>query len=612
MQMEFNTMRLVLLTIMTAFFVFPLFAQVDLLVQDTPQLFGLWYSESDWGDFDNDMDLDLIMNGYGAGGASGDGFHKFYRNDGNSTFTLLDTGILGTGNGSVRFADFDGDNDLDALVCGQYVMSVDTTRVYINNAGVFTDCGFNFPPRVSSSLSIGDFDCDGDADILMTGGTIDDISNGFVEIYRNDGAFQFTQINVVSPGIRNGNAEFGDYDSDSWLDIAYTGSAGSGNYVAKILHGNSTGIFNEVASLAGLRYSRISWVDTDADGDLDVILSGSFVNEQPSVFKHYLNEGNNTFTEFAQPAVMGERQGDMVWGDINNDGYADIIINGLISNTSWVANVYLYYPQTGLFDSTQIMTYLKYAAMTLGDYNNDNKLDMSLSGYYDYQVYWNNLYQNTCATANTPPSPPADLSEAVNDHDVLLQWGQGADIETPADGLTYNIRVGTTSGGNDIVSSMSDTATGWRKVARPGNAWQRSFYPLFGLADGTYYWSVQSIDNSYAGSAFAAEQTFNIGVVGNNDSLLPVVTNVSNHPNPFNSATEIKFTANISGKVIAGIYNVKGQLVKTLVDADLNAGSHSLAWDGTDDSGKILPSGVYTLRMQNELQTTTHKMMIIK
>ncbi|HPH61125.1 MAG TPA: VCBS repeat-containing protein [Candidatus Syntrophosphaera sp.] len=108
----------------------PVCAQTDYLVVDVDDLFGLWYSESDWGDFDNDGDLDLLMAGYGP--TSGQGYHKFYRNDGNSAFALLDLGITGTGNGSVAFADLDGDNDLDAFVCGQ------SATVWISAASTLT------------------------------------------------------------------------------------------------------------------------------------------------------------------------------------------------------------------------------------------------------------------------------------------------------------------------------------------------------------------------------------------------------------------------------------------------------------------------------------------
>ena len=589
----------------------PVCAQTDYLVVDVDDLFGLWYSESDWGDFDNDGDLDLLMAGYGP--TSGQGYHKFYRNDGNSAFALLDLGITGTGNGSVAFADLDGDNDLDAFVCGQSATGVDFSGIYINEAASFILSDAVIPHRISSSVRFGDYDCDGDLDILLTGGTVDDTSTSFIHIFRNDGDFNFSQVDVNAPGIRYGNADFGDYNNDGWLDIALTGSAGTSNYISKILAGNSEGTFSETgATLPGLRYSRISWYDFDCDGDLDLLLSGSSSNSEPSVFKLFRNDGDDVFTDVPQPNVIGERQGDVAWGDINNDGYPDLIVNGLITTTTYVEKLYLYNPQNGLYEDAQTLTYLKYAAISLGDYDNDGKLDMSVSGHYASGNYWNKLYQNINPAANTAPQPPLALGSEVTGSDVLLSWGSGTDGETPSAGLSYNLRVGTLPGVCDVVSPHADLASGWRKVARPGNAGQRHDYSLRNLPDGTYYWSVQAIDNCFAGSGFAPEQTFTIGAVPVQENLLPALPRVSNHPNPFNPTTRISFTLMSAGKVEVSVFNSRGQKVAILADACLPAGDHSLSWNGTGLNGAILPSGVYDLRVRHGAATLHHRMALIK
>jgi hypothetical protein len=607
-----NPYRFVMVALLVVFTCSPLLAQVDYLTSDVDTLFGLWYSDSDWGDFDNDNDLDLLMAGYGLGGANGQGFMKFYRNDGNSQFALLNTDLVGVGNGTTRFADLDGDNDLDIFICGQALFGVDTTRVYVNNNGVYVDSGFQFPPRVSSSASFGDYDNDGDLDILLTGGTIDDISIAYIQIFRNEGNFNFTQIDVVTPGIRYGNAEFGDYNNDGWLDIAYAGSAGSSNYVTKILKGSSTGTFTELPlTLLGLRYSRVAWVDADCDGDLDLLVSGSFVNESPSVFKFYRNDGNDVFQDFAQPYVLGERQGDMVFGDLNNDGYADLILNGLITTTSTVANVYLYEPTTGTYVDAQTMIYLKYAAMSLGDYNNDGRLDLSLSGHYEYQNYWNYLYQNSYTVNNTPPTAPTGLSAYVTGNNVILSWDAATDMQTPAEGLTYNLRVGTTPGGNEIVSSMADNATGWRKIARQGNCWTRTFYQLNNLSDGTYYWTVQAIDNTFAGSAFAEQPSFTIGVAVDDDTTIPMPI-VSSYPNPFTAATHLNVNLKAAGSLKLEIFNVKGQMVKTLANTSFTIGNHAFTWDGTDENLRKVSAGLYTARLTTTQGTSVKKLMLIK
>ncbi|MCB5247292.1 MAG: FG-GAP-like repeat-containing protein [Candidatus Cloacimonetes bacterium] len=589
----------------------PALAQTDYLVVDVDDLFGLWYSESDWGDYDNDGDLDLLMAGYGP--TSGQGYHKFYRNDGSSVFTLLDLGMTGTGNGSVGFADLDGDNDLDAFVCGQSSTGEDFTGIYINEAGSFVLSDAGIPDRVSSSVRFGDYDCDGDLDILLTGGTVDDTTSGYIHIFRNDGDFNFNQVDVGAPGIRYGNADFGDYNNDGWLDIALTGSAGTSNYISMILAGNSEGTFSEIpVTLPGLRYSRISWYDFDCDGDLDILLSGSSSNSEPSVFKLFRNDGNDVFTDVPQPNVTGERQGDVAWGDINNDGYPDLIVNGLITTTTVVEKLYLFNPQNSLYEDAQTLTYLKYAAVSLGDYDNDGKLDMSVSGHYSSGNYWNKLYQNINPAANTAPQAPSGLASVVAGNSVTLSWDPATDSETPSAGLSYNVRVGTSPGACDIISPLADTATGWRKVARPGNAWQRQDYFVWELADGTYYWSVQAIDNSFAGSGFAPEQTFTIGAVAVQDNIQPAISRLANHPNPFNPSTRISYTLAEPGRARISVYNARGQLVSNLFDEFQTSGDHSLLWNGIDINGAILPSGVYELRIQCAGQLRQHRMALIK
>ena len=104
---------------------------------------------------------------------------------------------------------------------------------------------------------------------------------------------------------------------------------------------------------------------------------------------------------------------------------------------------------------------------------------------------------------------------------VTLRWGTGSDAQTPAVGLTYNVRLGTAPGLADVLAASAEAATGYRQVAAPGNAEQRRFLSFTNLTAGqTYYWSVQTVDGAYAGSAFAPEQSF---VAGASDSVTVTV-----------------------------------------------------------------------------------------
>jgi flagellar hook assembly protein FlgD len=85
-----------------------------------------------------------------------------------------------------------------------------------------------------------------------------------------------------------------------------------------------------------------------------------------------------------------------------------------------------------------------------------------------------------------------------------------------------------------------------------------------------------------------------------------------NYPNPFNPTTDIAFSVNEVGNVKIEVFNVKGQKVKTLVDETRSAGSYNVTWNGLDDNGNDVTSGVYFYRMDTESYSKTNKMILLK
>jgi hypothetical protein len=85
-----------------------------------------------------------------------------------------------------------------------------------------------------------------------------------------------------------------------------------------------------------------------------------------------------------------------------------------------------------------------------------------------------------------------------------------------------------------------------------------------------------------------------------------------NHPNPFNPATTISFTLPDDAQVDLSIYNLQGQLVKTMVSEALDAGIKAVVWNGTDASGNPVASGVYFYRLRAGKSVMTKKMILLK
>jgi len=86
----------------------------------------------------------------------------------------------------------------------------------------------------------------------------------------------------------------------------------------------------------------------------------------------------------------------------------------------------------------------------------------------------------------------------------------------------------------------------------------------------------------------------------------------ANHPNPFNPKTEIRFTVHREGAGSMRIYNVQGELVRTLAEGHMTVGEHVLSWSGETQMGKRAPSGVYFYHFELNGQGETRKMVLLK
>lgn len=99
----------------------------------------------------------------------------------------------------------------------------------------------------------------------------------------------------------------------------------------------------------------------------------------------------------------------------------------------------------------------------------------------------------------------------------------------------------------------------------------------------------------------------------NEDMVAPViVSRISNYPNPFNPNTRITFATSKDAELNVKIYNIKGQSIKNLVNGNVKAGSHTLEWNGTDDNGKPVTSGIYLVKVQGNGYLQSHKMTLMK
>jgi hypothetical protein len=208
-----------------------------------------------------------------------------------------------------------------------------------------------------------------------------------------------------------------------------------------------------VAGFAGVDAGSVAWGDFDNDGRLDFLLAG-FVGVNP-VSQLWRNTGAG-FTQVTIPGLSGHGVGCVAWGDFDNDGSLDFLLTGTTNN--------------------------------------------GLTGVLS------RLWHNTTPVANAPPSAPTGLVLTATTNAVMLSWNSATDDHTPATGLTYNVRAGSTPSGTDLLAAHVNAGNGFRRVPAMGNAMLRHSLPLTGLTNGqTVYWSVQAVDTAFAGGPFATE-----------------------------------------------------------------------------------------------------------
>ena len=298
-------------------------------------------------------------------------------------FTNINAGLPGVQLGSLAWGDFDNDGNLDLVLTGTTngLKSGAVSQVWRNlGNGTFANLHIGLPGVIYSSLALGDFDNDGYLDILLTGET----TNGTVisQIWRNMGNGSFTNINAGLPGISYGAVAWADYDNDGLLDILLTGSE---NYptnsviISQIWRNCGNGIFTNInvglPPLAGA--IAVAWADYDNDGRLDVLLAGGSTSAEISQLWRNVGNGQFTLDSGAGLPVIGFGPA-VAWGDFDNDGNLDILFSATTSTENQVRrNI----AQFGQFNNVSTgLPPSPYGIAAWGDYDGDGFLDILLVG----------------------------------------------------------------------------------------------------------------------------------------------------------------------------------------------------------------------------------------
>lgn len=501
------------------------------------------FSSINWGDYDNDGDLDFVISG--ALDVDGDTFADssvidIYENIGGQFSRLSTSNFYGLHIGAVQFIDIDMDNDLDLITTGQnYVDILEYPLiVYINDDGIFSPVQ-TLEGAIFCSLNTGDFDLDGDLDLLISGVTENEGRQ--TKIFTND-AGTLVNSGISLPGVQNGDAQFADFDKDGNLDILLMGIDNNDDYLLHYYRNTSNG-FELKQEMSGIYYGAFSVSDYDNDGDLDFAVMGDDVEDEYAALL-YTFEGD----AFGTPDTLigvdnASGYSPIDWGDYNNDGYRDLVMAGTDVDFEDVTLLYQNDGTSLTLADEGLRQLGGNTAVGFADFDQDNDMDVIISGSYftedfDYLPAVV-LHRNTIDIVNQKPSAPTSLSanfNATNDS-ISFAWNDGADDLTAAPGLYY-----------------------WLEVTRDSDNQLVLDYPVYGkawtvkLPADNYSWSIRAVDAADVFSDPATSQLVFTSVQN------PVPIDFEIFPNPVTDW--LQFRSSSVDVTHITIYNSLGQVVR--------------------------------------------------
>ncbi|MFN5046212.1 MAG: FG-GAP repeat domain-containing protein, partial [Bacteroidota bacterium] len=377
------------------------FKPKDPLSQEISTLPGMTNARFAWGDYNNDGQLDLAV--IGLGDENVGQVLRIYKNDKGKLVDLQLTNKQ-LKEGDVKWVDIDKDGWLDLIATGQSG-SVPTTVLFKNNEGIF-DITYptTIPPLKNSRMTLGDYDNNGTVDMIITGQ--DAVGEPRSYLLNNDGRGNFSKVDDfnsrgVMPNIYNAELRLIDYDLDGDLDLVYTGVNKQGNAeggirLSSLLDEQSTR-FNQFYGYGlNLKNARFDLGDIDSDGDLDIIVMGTFMDntlEKPitKIIKNFSADSkvqgnyNNQYifnNNYQEIVIDSLDNGDVKFADINNDGLLDISISGLDNKKTPTTRIYINQGGFGNYSllKTLDLPQFRNSAISWGDYNNDGNMDMVITG----------------------------------------------------------------------------------------------------------------------------------------------------------------------------------------------------------------------------------------
>lgn len=381
----------------------------------------------------------------------------------------------GLQNSSYLIADYDLDNDMDIVVSGQHSSGPLTVAMLNDNNFVFTsDAGL---PRAASIIRMGDLDEDGRKELVLSG---NEGADPFFTIYKrknNQWSIAHDSLDIKATAV-----EIFDFDIDGRNDLFVSGRKADNSIVTTMFY-NKANLFFKPEQFGIQIDGHTNVGDVNHDGYFDIMLTG-----KNSLGRSNARRLTNHRSSFTIDSLQNIPQIDRAFiADFNSDGLADIHVKGSGSYAN--VNKIVRNNQTHAD-----LPGINVKAIAFGDYDRDGDLDL-LQAQFSNSASELFVYENADTAVNKGPMNP-HYSFAVRIYNrTFMYWNKPIDDHTSENALTYDVTLRAEN--EDITLGEYDEIKTQRLTVTNGNNGPNNYLLLKNIPGPVFAYGIQSIDNAF-------------------------------------------------------------------------------------------------------------------
>lgn len=549
------------------------------------------------GDLDHDGALEIVAGSVNFSNENGFGLSVYAWNNDGTPLNGWPMEIPEASQCYVALGDIDGDNDLE-VIAGAVNPDFDSGSVWVwhhdgsvaegwpihNNQGDFryptvgdmdgdgrpeiicaADSLFawrgdgsdvpGWPRSIESSYNpanIGDIDGDGEMEILLG------MFAGTVQAWRHRGA-PFFGWPVYLDGVYTQHSALGDLDGDSRLEFVIGNRGDFNNSILYALNDDGTFVSGwpfYIFQSDAIRYPRIC--DIDGDGDMEVLADVYDINSKNRYFAWH---HDGTVVD-GWPITTYDSNYSATICDMNGDGDVEIVS----AQDEYIVAYSFGFP----YIAENIEWGMPFH-------------DVYLSNTHGFEPHFTDVLLN-------------DFQVVGRQDKVVLHWSMVEEVDI----LGFHVLRSIAKEGQYQHISSETIPAGGRDYSYVDNKVS---------AGSVYYYKIEALTATGEKETFGPQAVKWVSVIPKEYRLF------QNYPNPFNPTTDIRYQIpddRSPAHTTLKIFNLLGQEVRTLVDEVKDAGYYSVTWDGRDNLGNDVPSGVYFYRLTAGDFMKTRKMILTK